>query len=155
MVTRKARDLGSRRSWKISYSPYVTFFLLANCERAFIKLHLCRTIQLVPEYGIMCLQSCFSHVQLFATPVDCSPPVSSVHGILQARILEWVAMLSSRGSFQSRIEPTSLMSSALAVVFLSTSTPWDEKGLSQICKISLNYLKGASQPQAFSHTFLL
>ena len=25
-------------------------------------------------------------------PVDCSPPVSSVHGILQARILEWVAM---------------------------------------------------------------
>ena len=33
-------------------------------------------------------------------PVDCSPPGSSVHGILQARILEWVAMPSSRGSFQ-------------------------------------------------------
>ena len=30
-------------------------------------------------------------------PVDCSPPGSSVHGILQARILEWVAMPSSRG----------------------------------------------------------
>ena len=30
--------------------------------------------------------------------VDCSPPSSSVHGILQARILEWVAMTSSRGS---------------------------------------------------------
>ena len=29
---------------------------------------------------------------------DCSPPGSSVHGILQARILEWVARLSSRGS---------------------------------------------------------
>ena len=26
--------------------------------------------------------------------MDCSPPVSSVHGILQARILEWVAFLS-------------------------------------------------------------
>ena len=31
-----------------------------------------------------------SRVQLFATPVDCSPPGSSVHGILQARILEQV-----------------------------------------------------------------
>ena len=38
----------------------------------------------------------FSHVQLFATP--CNPPVSSVHGILQARILEWVSVPSSRGS---------------------------------------------------------
>ena len=31
-------------------------------------------------------------------PMDCSPPGSSVHGIHQARILEWVAMSSSRGS---------------------------------------------------------
>ena len=30
-------------------------------------------------------------------PVDCSPPGSSVHGILQARILEWVAISSSKG----------------------------------------------------------
>ena len=35
-------------------------------------------------------------------PLDCSPPVSSGHGILQARILEWVAMPSSRGSSQPR-----------------------------------------------------
>ena len=32
-------------------------------------------------------------------PMDCSPPGSSVHGILQASILEWVARLSSRGVF--------------------------------------------------------
>ena len=31
-------------------------------------------------------------------PIDCSPPGSSVHGILQARTLEWVAMSCSRGS---------------------------------------------------------
>ena len=30
-------------------------------------------------------------------PMDCSPPGCSVHGILQARILEWVAMPSLRG----------------------------------------------------------
>ena len=40
----------------------------------------------------------FSHVLLFATPTDCSPPDSSVHGIFQARILEWVAIPFSRGS---------------------------------------------------------
>ena len=31
-------------------------------------------------------------------PMDCSPPGSSVHGILQARVLEWVAIPFSRGS---------------------------------------------------------
>ena len=31
-------------------------------------------------------------------PMDCSPPVSSVHGIFQARILEWVAIFYSGGS---------------------------------------------------------
>ena len=33
-------------------------------------------------------------------PMDCGPLVSSVHGILQARILQWVAISFSRGSFQ-------------------------------------------------------
>ena len=35
-------------------------------------------------------------------PVDCSLPGSSLHGILQARILEWVAIPVSRGSSQPR-----------------------------------------------------
>ena len=35
-----------------------------------------------------------------SNPMDSSPPGSSVHGILQARILEWVARPSSRGSTQ-------------------------------------------------------
>ena len=35
-------------------------------------------------------------------PMDCSPPGSSVHGTLQARILEWVAMPSSRASSRPR-----------------------------------------------------
>ena len=36
------------------------------------------------------------------TPMGCSPPVFSVHGILQARILEWVAISFSRGSSRHR-----------------------------------------------------
>ena len=39
-------------------------------------------------------------------PMDCSPPGSSVRGILQARTLEWVAMPSSRGPSPTRIECT-------------------------------------------------
>ena len=35
-------------------------------------------------------------------PIACSPPGSSVHGILQARILEWVAMPSSSGAFPTQ-----------------------------------------------------
>ena len=37
--------------------------------------------------------------------MDYSPPGSSIHGILQARILEWVAISYSRGSFDPGIEP--------------------------------------------------
>ena len=35
-------------------------------------------------------------------PMDCSPPSSSVHGIFQARVLEWVAISLSRGSSRPR-----------------------------------------------------
>ena len=47
-------------------------------------------------------------------PMDYSLPGSSVHGILQARILEWVAMPFSRGSSWPGIELVSLVSPALA-----------------------------------------
>ena len=43
-----------------------------------------------------------SCVQLFCGLMDCSPPGSSVHGILQARILEWAAISSSRGASRTR-----------------------------------------------------
>ena len=52
---------------------------------------------------VLCLvsQSCPTLCNLM-DPMDYSPPGSSVHGILQARILEWVAMPSTRGSSQAR-----------------------------------------------------
>ena len=40
-----------------------------------------------------------SPVGHFCDPGDCSPPVSPAHGIFQARILEWVAISFSKGSF--------------------------------------------------------
>ena len=44
----------------------------------------------------------FSRVWLFATPMDSSLPGSAVHGIFQARILEWAAISFCRGSSQPR-----------------------------------------------------
>ena len=48
-----------------------------------------------PRVLVLVAQSCptLQHV-------DCSPPGSSVHGIVQARMLEWVAMAFSRGTSQ-------------------------------------------------------
>ena len=47
---------------------------------------------------VLAAQSCLS----LCNPMDWSPPGSSVYSISQARILEWVAMPSSRGSSQPR-----------------------------------------------------
>ena len=54
-------------------------------------------------------------------PMGCSPPGSPVHGILQARILEWIAVSSSRGSSWPRNELASLRSPALAGGFFTTA----------------------------------
>ena len=65
------------------------------CISAYTYIHACPKV-LVAQ---LCLTLC--------NPVDCSPPGSSVHGILQERILERVAIPFSRGYSQPRIEPRS------------------------------------------------
>ena len=57
-------------------------------------------------------------------PVDCSPPGSSVHGILQARILEWVAMISCRGSSRPRDGTRVFYVSCMVGLFFITSATW-------------------------------
>ena len=52
-----------------------------------------------------CMCVCVLVAQLCPTlcdPTDCSPPGSSVHGVLQARILEWVDIFFSRASSRPR-----------------------------------------------------
>ena len=57
--------------------------------------------------------------------MDCSPPGSSVHGILQAIILERVAISFSRESSRPEIEPAFLKSPVLAAGYFTTSTTWE------------------------------
>ena len=56
------------------------------------------SISSVPESESVVAQSCLTA----GNPTDCSPPGSSVHGILQARVLEWVAIPFSKGSSHPR-----------------------------------------------------
>ena len=49
--------------------------------------------------------------------MDCSPPASSVHGISQTRILEWIAISFSMGSSHPRIEPGSPALQADSLLF--------------------------------------
>ena len=52
---------------------------------------------------VLVAQSCLT----LCDPLDCSPPDSFVHGILQARILDWIAIPFSRASSQPSIKPRS------------------------------------------------
>ena len=57
------------------------------------------------QWNIIVYMYAYSIAQLCLTlcnPMDCSPPGSSIHGILQVRILEWVTIRFSRGSFWRR-----------------------------------------------------
>ena len=70
------------------------------------------------QYVYVCAHSCLT----LCNPMDYSLSGFSVHGIFQARILEWVAISSSRGSSESR-DSASLASPALAGRFFTTEPP--------------------------------
>ena len=67
------------------------------------------------------LQSCPS----VCDSMNCSLPDSSIHGILQARVLEWVAMPSSRRSSQPRNRTCVSYISCTAGEFFTTSATWE------------------------------
>ena len=70
---------------------------LKRCEiQSFVEKWM--DLETVIQSAVLCV---LAHVYS-CDPIDCSLPGSSVHGVLQARILEWVAMPSSRGSSQPR-----------------------------------------------------
>ena len=88
-------SLAPRPSSKIAAScillPYFSqpwFWISKLVNKMFMSVWVC----------VKLLQACLT----LRDPMDCSPPGSSVHRILQARVLEWVAISSSRKSSQPR-----------------------------------------------------
>ena len=98
-----------RRIYFFKVFTNLTVFLIAKAEYIYHVCVYAKSLQL-------CLTLCDS--------MDYSPPGSTVRGILQARILEWVAMPSFRGSSPPRDGTPSLMSPALAGGFFTISATW-------------------------------
>ena len=80
------------------------------------------------------LQSC----SILCDPLDCSPPGSSVHGILQSRILEWVAMTSFRGSSQAEDETCVSWGSCIAGGFFTAEPLGKAENKRVLSKLSGN-----------------
>ena len=98
-----------------------------NCYRLFL-------------YACMCTHS--PHLcPTLGDPMGYSPPGFSVHGILQARMLEWVSIPFSRNLPDPRNEPASLKSPALAGRFFTTTATWEALSLYHIPDISFLFIK--------------
>ena len=104
-------------------------------------MHIPFILSLFVLCAVLCLvtQLCLT----LSYPMDCSLPGSSVHEILQARTLEWVAMPSSRDLSDAEIKPASPGAPALKgrFGFFTTSSTWEApissyKGTNPITRIT-------------------
>ena len=75
-----------------------------------------------------CAQSLKSCLAL-CDPMDCSPSGSSVHGILQARILEWVARPSFGGYSRPRDQTCASLFLLAGRFFTTRTTTWEDQNL--------------------------
>ena len=92
----------------------------------------------------VCVCVCVYAPTLLTDPLDCSPPGSSIHGILQARILEWVAIPVSWGSSQPR-DRTQVSYVCITGQFFTTEPPG--KPIYLIRNLYSKYVKNSSKPK--------
>ena len=115
-----------RRPWMWSYPAH----LYLNCSSSSHD-HWISYTELLLEISLkhfFLVLGCTKSLQSCPTlcnPIDSSLLGSSVHGILQGRILEWVALPSSKGSSWPRNGTQSLVSPALASQLFINSATWE------------------------------
>ena len=71
--------------------------LVSGAQQSDSGVCVCVCVCVYEKMKVLITQSCLT----LCDPMNYSPPGSSVHGILQTRILEWVAILFSRGIFST------------------------------------------------------
>ena len=102
------REAAPRKSFRESFALLFSkqdfavqiWSYLGNSESSSVEGSVCVCVCVC-----VCVWHACMHVQSYlnlCNPMDCSPPGSSVHRIFQARILEWVAISTSRRSSQLR-----------------------------------------------------
>ena len=103
--------------------------MLCIFKRYLMYRCLCTSISIYPSTYVCIPGICPQLCPTLFDPRGCGPPGSSVYGILQARILEWVAFLSS-GIFPTwqLIEPTSACISCIAGGFFTHWATWEAHG---------------------------
>ena len=91
------------------------------------------------DNSVLVIQSCLTVCGCLWLPVDCSPPGYSVHGLLQTRILEWVAMPVSRGISLSRDQTQVFLLQVDTLPFEPPGKPQKDNESSQILCGSLGH----------------
>ena len=81
-----------------------------------------------PSHCLVCYCLVVKLCPTLCNAMDRSPPGSSVHGCSQARILEWVAISSSRGSSPTRMEPTAPACREGSSPLSHPGSPWPHTG---------------------------
>ena len=97
-----------------------------RCDFGEGKLHAIKNTFFVECFRWSCERFCWSITQLYLTlcdPMNCSLPGSSVHGIFQARMLEYFVISSSRGCSQSKNRTHVSCVSCMAGRFFTTEPP--------------------------------
>ena len=114
LFTSASHDHSQRRRVNCQY-----FFLIQNPSYKMSKIYyfLIRIKHVCAKSSQSCPTLC--------NPMDCSPPGFSVHETLQARILEWIAMPSSRGHSQPRDLTSVSYVSCVGRQILYTSNTWE------------------------------
>ena len=130
------RNCRYRSSNVIVFTVFVILrkpFKRGKWPASFISLNLKKKIWMI-QGGIVCMCMCVcvcvcvhAHAQSCPTlcdPMDCSLPGSSLHGISQARILQWIAISSSRVSSWPRDQTCIIFNSCTTSGFFTAEPPW-------------------------------
>ena len=111
----------------VTLYQWITFFSQPNTLFIIIRVCVC-----------VCMHSVTRSSPTLCIPMNCSPPGSSVHGILQVRILERVAIFYCRRSFQPRDQTRA---SYIGMRILHHWTTWEAPPVIPLC---VPYLKSVS-----------
>ena len=120
-------------------TAWILWIMLQYLFQSLLSFHLSMHVRM-PS-----LQSCLT----LCDPMECSLPDCSVHGILQARIPEWAAMHSFRGSSQPKDQTHISCRSCTAGGFFTTEPPGKSKNTGVGCHFLLHCMLSR-----FSHVWL-
>ena len=104
LAHRNLDSIEERKRTTKDFFPHLKLPIALSSDNQFYQLHtllpktpLCTHKHAKHMYTHTCMLSHFSLCLIPCDPMNCSLPGSSVHGVLQAGVLKWVAMPSSRG----------------------------------------------------------